>query len=262
VPAVRRAAFEPIIDKLCGSKWGTESFDIEFERALFAENQSPRPKSVVAVTGAEGYGLLFTSFYADVRLSAAIVAAHSRDRGAVEHLLKALGDADASVRSSAAAALGAVADKKTLPPLINALCAERNPFVRRSIVSALGNFKEEDAVVLLLDSLRDENAVVRASACRSLERNAAREDSATIFPLLKDRDECVRRAAAVAIMKIDPAMEGWGAAYVAAEFLDNVNPEVRDEALNALKGFSRQDFGVDKKKWLDWLDKNRPRAGR
>ena len=262
-PFVRDAAREAVIERAAAAKWGTESFGLKSEREPRTENGNPRPPERPAeALSSQHYSALLKSSNVDMRILGAVIARYTADRSAAAHLLKALRDDDAQVRRFSAEALGNISDENTLPALLDALAAEKVDVARGTMASALGKFKNRDAAAALCKMLKDDCPGVRAAACAAL--GAIGDGSAVekTSPLLKDRSEFVRRAAALALMETVPKIWGYGDADVAIGFLDHANEAVRKRMLDALKKSTGQDFGYDKKKWLDWLDKNRPRTSR
>ncbi|MFH1550620.1 MAG: HEAT repeat domain-containing protein, partial [Planctomycetota bacterium] len=262
-PFVRDAAREAVIERAAAVKWGTESFGLKSGREPRAENGNPRPPERPAeALSSQHYSALLKSSNVDMRIFGAAIARYTADRSAAAHLLKALRDDDAQVRRFSAEALGNIADENTLPALIDALAAEKAAVAREAMTSALGKFKNREAAAAICEALQDDCPGVRAAACAALgaigDGNAVEKTS----PLLKDRSEFVRRAAALALMETVPKIWGYGDADVAIGFLDHANKEVRERMLDALKKSTGQDFGYDKKKWLNWLNKNRPRTSR
>ena len=174
---------------------------------------------------------------ASVRGSAAMamgrIGADAKD--AVPALISALQDEDDEVRSSAAAALGDIgaADRDAVPALINAL-QDDHFVVRRSAAAALGDIGADarDAVPALIDVLQDDNwEDARLSAAGALGRVGADAEDAVpaLINFLQDDDFSRRYAAAEALGRI-------GAPAVPALFnaLQDDGPDVRRSAASAL----------------------------
>jgi len=89
------------------------------------------------------------------------------DKGAVEPLIKLLGDEDLSVREGAAWALGELRDARAVQPLINVL-GDENSVVQRIAAEALGKLGDVQAVEPLFKALGDADLSVRESATRAL----------------------------------------------------------------------------------------------
>jgi HEAT repeat protein len=82
-------------------------------------------------------------------------------------LIAALKDREAFVRRSAVVALGQIKDAHAVEPLIAAL-KDENASVRKSAVVALGQIKDARAVEPLIATLKDEDADARGSAAVAL----------------------------------------------------------------------------------------------
>jgi HEAT repeat protein len=128
-------------------------------------------------------------------------------RSAVPELTKRLSDKDSNVRSTAAAALGAI-----------------GPFA----ASAVG---------ALIYRLHDENSAVRASAAESLGKlgPSAAHAGSELMTLLRDDDSEVRSAAVGAIYGLGPFIAS--AIPELMEFLHDQDAVVRSGAARALGGF-------------------------
>ena len=87
-------------------------------------------------------------------------------------LLAALKDKDPDARYKALKALGALADLRSLEPIISAL-EDDNPRVREAAAEALGKIADPRAVKPLLLSLKDRSPAVRKSVARALEKSNA-----------------------------------------------------------------------------------------
>ncbi len=72
---------------------------------------------------------------------------------------------------------------------------------RRDAVQRLGAIKRPDASRVAATALRDESAIVRATAAAAVLSLPAEEAAAALAPLLRDRDEFVRQQAAYALGK-------------------------------------------------------------
>ena len=150
---------------------------------------------------------------------------------------------------------------------------------------------EELYLRVFLDNIKDEDARVRMASIRGLANHGRPEHAALIIPLLKDADPQVRKEAARGLQRLssDDAVEPLIAAsrepdLEAKEPTGEADDAVRVEAVDALGQFpsdkvlqslvqsladsrlvvneaarsslrtlTGQDFGLDRRAWLDWL---------
>jgi HEAT repeat protein len=108
---------------------------------------------------------------AKVRESGAVAFRFFKLKVAPPELVKALGDADAGVRSWAAVALGEIADPKTVPVLM-AVAGDPTQDVglRCNVIHALGQIHAAAATRLMRKLLADEKDVVQVQAAIALYR--------------------------------------------------------------------------------------------
>jgi HEAT repeat protein len=136
----------------------------------------------------------------DVRRYTARVLGNIGGKRAVEPLIKALEDKDSEVRQRAATSLGWIGDKRAVEPLIKAL-EDKDSEVRRFTAIALGRIGDKRAVEPLIKSL-DKDVYVRNDAARALANIG---DKRAVEPLIKalgDENEYVRRNATIALKKL------------------------------------------------------------
>lgn len=88
---------------------------------------------------------------------------------AVNPLIIALNDENATIRSKAVLALGEIGDKSSVEHLIKCLNDESSG-VRNNAAIALGNIGDERALFYLDQSLEDTNGHVRDKALKSIEK--------------------------------------------------------------------------------------------
>lgn len=150
------------------------------------------------------------------RVLSALIASQGE---AVTSLVTALTDGSPEVRTSAAEALGEIADPRAVEPLIAALArpeasspdpSEESPAprmrTRKTVADALGKIGDPRAVEPLIDALLDDDRFVRASAAAALGRIA---DARAVEPLadaaVTDEYSGVQSAAVAALGEIgDP----------------------------------------------------------
>ena len=152
-------------------------------------------------------------------------------------LLDALRDEHADVRRSAAWALGRLgeASDEVVNALLDAL-RDEHPNVRRSAAWALGGLSapSKEVADALLDALRDEHPSVRLSAAWALGRLGEASDEVVnaLLDALRDKDADVRRSAAWALGRLSAASDEVADALLDA--LRDEHPSVRLSAAEAL----------------------------
>ena len=139
-----------------------------------------------------------------------------------------------TARRNAVWALGALHDRRAIPPALMAL-ADREPPVRRVAAWALGALDADDAVAALIDALKDPDADVRAQVAWAL--GAIRDGRAVdgLIAALKDSAEGVRAQAAWAL----GALRDRRASDALAALLKDASPRVRKQAAWALGAIGR-----------------------
>lgn len=166
----------------------------------------------------------------------AAIALAAMGQSAVEPLVAALRDANASVRRNAAWAIGEVTGGMTIrresavAPLRSAL-QDGDEWVRMAAARALGEIRDDRAVESLLATLSDSSGQVRELAAWALgEMKERRAVQSLGTMLLKDEQAGARQMAAWALGEIqDPkAVESLSAA------LNDTEPRVREKAKWAL----------------------------
>jgi HEAT repeat protein len=121
-----------------------------------------------------------------------------------EPLLRALNSQDASVRQSAAEALGRLGYRSAMSRLQN-LLQDDSPWVRRAVIRALGHMGDGSVVSAVILRLEDTSPWVRRSAAYALGAMRARQAVSALALALSDPDPQVRRNAAWALGRIqDP----------------------------------------------------------
>ncbi|MEV6597178.1 HEAT repeat domain-containing protein [Actinoplanes sp. NPDC051346] len=141
-----------------------------------------------------------------VRLACASTLGRLRARQAVGVLAGALSDPAGPVRVGAARALGALADTRTVAPLIRALEAEHDYQALAAIAWALGRLRNADAVPGLIMALTETSQTVRMEACRAL--GEIRDPAAVpgLARRLRDHSGAIRGEALKALGEIgDPS---------------------------------------------------------
>lgn len=138
---------------------------------------------------------------ASIRWTAAAVLWKLKVERAVESLIQALSDSEASVGAMCASALGEMKTDRAVEALIVAL-GNANAEVRWAAASALGKLKAECVEEPLIQALGDANLSVRANAAAALGEIKAERAVVPLKQLLCDPVGTVRVAAACALGKI------------------------------------------------------------
>jgi hypothetical protein len=121
--------------------------------------------------------------------------------GAVEPLIRALGNGDWHIRMGSAIALRIIGDLRAVEPLIRAL-SDENRFVRREATKSLGRIGDPRATDPLISVLEDPDTGVRIRAAVALGKMADPRAIAPLTHALSDRNSELREAAVEALSKI------------------------------------------------------------
>jgi hypothetical protein len=149
-------------------------------------------------------------------------------------LVQALKDKEASVRSSAAFALGKIGNPTAVSALVQAL-EDKEPSVGENASYALGSIGNSTAVNALIDVLTHEDSIVYESAALALGAlgNAAAVDG--LVKAFKGEDSNIRKLAASLLGKIS----NHAAVNGLVQALQDENQDVRKEAASVLKKVSK-----------------------
>jgi len=123
---------------------------------------------------------------------------------AIEPLISALKNENATVRASAAMALSPYQDALVFIALMEAL-ADSDWIVRHNIAGTMGKNSDSVFVPHLVLALEDEHPWVRLSAVRSLKHIHDKRAVPGLIRVLTDSDETVRHDAAVALGNLKDA---------------------------------------------------------
>ncbi len=118
---------------------------------------------------------------------------------ALEALLQAASDNSGIVREAVATGFGELADRTTLPWLLDAAANDTEKLVREAAVAALGAIGDERAVPLLLDLVVTGPPQVRRRCVVALSVFDGPEIEAAIRAARDDRNPMVREAAEMVI---------------------------------------------------------------
>jgi HEAT repeat protein len=89
-------------------------------------------------------------------------------------------------------------------PVILRLSGDKSAPARASVATLLSDDHSDSAVRALEQGLKDKAAVIRVASAYALGKSARPEEIAELAPLLTDRKQPVRLAAAVAIVRLSP----------------------------------------------------------
>ncbi|AXV38588.1 MAG: hypothetical protein CIT01_10395 [Methanobacterium sp. BRmetb2] len=167
---------------------------------------------------------------------------------------KKLEDEDPGVRRVAVEALGDMGDKKAVDSLIKML-SDSNQRIRSKTEKALIKIGKP-SVKPLINALKFEENVVRASAARVLGKIEDKDAVLPLINILNDGDKQVRKEAALSLMHLGwkaknveeeayylIAMNSWNFAEIGGpsaavnaltQFLDDKDIEIRKHVINSL----------------------------
>lgn len=139
---------------------GRESpFDPLDDIAPLGEEPKPNPDNML---------LLLHHPDKDQRIIGARAFSEVKDERAVPYLIGMLADPCPLVRTDSAYALGHNTSPMAVEPLIAQFNRDWNGYVRKGIVWALGNIRDERAIATLVDALKNDIAAVRLWAASAL----------------------------------------------------------------------------------------------
>ena len=137
-----------------------------------------------------------------VREQAAEELGKARQAGAVDALISVLQYDDVwSVRKSAAWALGEIRDDRALVPLMRAM-SHKDWIIRFKVIEALGKLGDRRAAALLTEALQDENSRVYGEAIRALGEIGAERAVDPLIQAMGHELPAIRMNAAAALGKI------------------------------------------------------------
>lgn len=133
---------------------------------------------------------------------------------------------------------------------------DQDPGVRTVATRAVGNNGGPEHADLLIERLADEDRLVRIEAARGLQRI---HSLAAVDPLIaaidpeKEPEASVRSEASDALGQYaqNKVLEALIASF------DDTNLAVNSRTLASLKTLTGQDFGFDRRAWLDWYNETK-----
>lgn len=132
---------------------------------LTAESEAPKPDP-------EAMLALLDNSQPQHRMLAARAFCDIEDARATPHLIRLLSDSCPLVRVSAAYGIGRNPSPDAVEPLINQLNRDWNGYVRKGVVWALGNCRDQRSLAPLADALRTDISAVRLWAASALAQMA------------------------------------------------------------------------------------------
>jgi HEAT repeat protein len=115
-----------------------------------------------------------------------------------QDLLKALEDPDVRIRWNAIKAFGGCSTESDIKTLLEAYKTQQNVYVRRSIITAIGQFASESAIPGLTEALKDSDASVRWSVVEALGHIGSEIIIPLLISTLEDQDiEVCQNAVAI-----------------------------------------------------------------
>ena len=137
------------------------------------------------------------------RMEAVRRLGESKDPRALELLLKAVEDANKSVRWAALEALGDLGDRRALPAILQFL-KKKEPYSwgRRVAANTLGNLKDPAAVEALIELLKEDDPYVRRNAAWALGKLKDERAVPPLIELLKDSNEWLRKSVQGILVKM------------------------------------------------------------
>lgn len=128
----------------------------------------------------------------------------------VSLLVQSLSDENPQVRRLCAAALGATGNIEAVKPLCHSLLHDSSPGVRRTAGDALSDIGDSSAQASMIESLKDQNKLVRWRAARFLN-DLGTEEALPALELAKDDSEYeVQLEIKAAIERIQKGGQGLG----------------------------------------------------
>ena len=127
--------------------------------------------------------------------------------------------------------------------------------VRAASVRALGRHGDPEHVGLIITALQDENDLVRIEAARALQRVHSEEAISPLIDAMNENKESqvdVRAAAADALGQY--RQSNVVLALISA--LRDSRLVVNDRVQHSLLVLTGQNFGLDRRAWMDWYNEN------
>ncbi len=187
------------------------------------------------------------------KVRAAAIRILAKPRAIPRDKLEALlADRSPFVRAEAAVALAGAGEPERGRAVIESLLADPSPDERLAGLEAVSEVKELDATRVLIETLKASPRELRQAAARALQSHPTREGIEALIGVLEDPDPLIRRAAGEALRSIDQALDELLVA------LDSGSPRAQDEVVLALADRG----GVARAGLVDWSARQIPEAER
>lgn len=205
------------------------------------------------------------------------------DEFAVGALCSALGDRSARVRKAACMALGNIGEEEALEELARATVRDDDHEVRAAALEVIKKLKSEKAMGLFVSGLGHRSSTVRQRCAFVLGElgdkscvpalieaiyqtpQAAEEESMQVSGGLNTRLWAPERKGMdthnVGGTQVKTTRSGEVSVSMGGGKQKDEGYRHNPEAERALMKLTRQDFGVNKKKWREWWLKNKPAPG-
>jgi hypothetical protein len=130
---------------------------------------------------------------------------------------------------------------------------DKDPGVRTAATRAIANHGGPEHVGILIERLTDEDRLVRIEAARGLQRI---HSTSAVDALIKSMSGEVEAEPAVRSEVADALGQYAQGKVVEALIasLDDSNLAVNSRSLSSLKTLTGQDYGFDRRAWLDWYN--------
>ncbi|MDH4182848.1 MAG: HEAT repeat domain-containing protein [Nitrospinota bacterium] len=138
------------------------------------------------------------------------------------YIFKAMYDIDPKIRVAAAHAFANSRNLKYVKRLIMFYHQENNPSAKQGMMWALMEAKHDNAIYAIIESLEDNDPLVRAEAAKLMNYAGDKRAIRPLVGLISDKSE-----------------------------------HVREEAFLALAKITGEDYGMDKEKWFKWWKENK-----
>jgi HEAT repeat protein len=178
-----------------------------------------------------------------VRAGAAEALGAIGDPTSMEPLIQKIHDNVAKVQEQASAAIIRFGKQATLP-LLHALARERDKFVLRALLLALGRIADPRSIPAVISHLRSTYFIVRQAAVTALVRFGSGVidyllptlsfNDSDIGPLIKDADDRHHPELQIRAVKAIGGLEDHRAVATLKQLVDGGSPEVQEAAMRSL----------------------------
>jgi len=241
-PAVKKAA------KPAAKKAAPAQPSVKAPAAAAVKQPAAKPAPAVQVSTASPFGAAVEKLGSpdpSMRRQGTEFLAQSRDQKAGPYLVKALSDASAPVRASAADGLCQLVYREATPKITDLLLNDKDAQVRQQAASSLSYMMDQSAGPALVKALKDEAPGVRYAAANTLGAMRYAQAEAPLIELLSD--DGMRRVAISALGRL----QSKKAAPAIFSALSDKDQYTRLEAVRALGSIGDASAAPELKKRLD-----------